>query len=248
VTPNRPAVRALVLAVVSLAVPVVPAILALVLAVWAARSTRDAPEETPGGRGLVPAAVALSVVGLVVWTGLAAAVILVPTRHEEPMAVAAPLEVPPTTAPPTTAVPTAATPTTAAPRPTTGNDQRWLKGIEKLHARLDKPFEAMFDLTPAKASSLATLFRGCGRELARLGTPSHRLHTVYGLVKQACAQYHKSARCFAAFASAPDQPKQDQAFDCAAAAHEEGSVLLIEAEAEGAAIMDLPADPDLPPP
>jgi hypothetical protein len=100
----------------------------------------------------------------------------------------------------------------------------------------------------SKATSLARLLGSCGRELARLGSPSDRLREVDGLVKRACVQYRKSARCFAAFASASGETKQSQAFDCAAAAQEEGSVLLIQAEAEGEAIMELPADPDLTPP
>jgi hypothetical protein len=230
---NRLAVRALTLAVVSLAVPVVPAAVALVLAVRAARQTRDAHRAAPGGPGLVTAAVALAVVGLIVWTGLAAAVTLVPTGHEEPLAVAVPLDV----------AATDTAPTTTVPRQTTG-DRRWLEAVQKLHTRLDQPFEGPFDLTPAKAASLARLLRGCGRELARLGSPSDRLREVDELVKQACVQYRKSARCFAAFASAVAATKQGQAVDCAAAAQEEGSALLVQAAAEGEAIMELPADPD----
>jgi hypothetical protein len=232
---NRLAGRALVLAVLSLAVPVVPALVALVLAVRAARQTRNAPRAAPGGRGLVTAAVALAAVGLLVWTGLAATVMLVPTGHEEPMAAAVPLDV--------AAADTA--PTTTLPRQTSGGDRGWLEAIQELQTRLDQPFQVAFDLTPAKAASLARLLGGCGRELARLGSPSDRLREVHGLVKQACAQYHKSARCFAAFASAAGETKQRKAIDCAAAAQEEGGALLVQAEAEGQAILELPDDPDL---
>jgi hypothetical protein len=231
---NRLAVRALTLAVVSLAVPVVPAVVALALAVRAARQTRDGPRTAPGGRGLVTAAVALASVSLIVWTGLVATVTLVPTGHKEPMAVATALDV--------VAADTA--PTTTVPRQTTGGDRRWLEAVQKLQTRLYQPFEAPFDLTPAKAASLARLLGGCGRELARLGSPSDRLREVDELVKQAWVQYRKSARCFAAFASAVGATKQGQAVDCAAAAQEEGSALLVQAAAEGEAIMELPADPD----
>jgi len=239
VTPNRPAVRALVLAVVSLAVPVVPAVAALVLAVRAARRPQNAPGEAGAGRGVVTAAVALSAVGLVVWTGLAAAVVLVPTRHEEPMSVAASLEVPPTTAPPTTAVPTTvvpidAPPTTVAPDPTTTADERWLEALDRLSTKLDEPFaEQTFDLTPAKTRSLEKLFRGCSRTLARLGSPSDRLRPAYRLARQACAQYDKAVKCLATAASLPEGPRKDLAFDCAFTAQWEGSLLLSQAEAEG---------------
>jgi hypothetical protein len=53
-------------------------------------------------------------------------------------------------------------------------------------------------------------------------------------------QYRKSPRCFAAFASAAGATTQRQAFDCAAAAQDEGGVLLVQGEA----ILELPADPD----
>ena len=218
--PDRLAVWALTLAVVSLAVPVVPAVLALVLAVWAARSSRDASEETLGGRGLVPAAVALSAVGVVVWTGLAAAVVLVPTRHEEPMAVAAPLK----------ATPTTATPSTTAPGPVVG-DEQWLAAIEKLADKLDARFEDSLDPTPATARSLAKLFGGCGRELARLGSPSDQLESAVRLAKWACARYHKAGECLAALASLPESRRQDQAFACADP-QEEGSMLFLDAQAE----------------
>jgi hypothetical protein len=230
VKPHQLAVWALTLAVVSLVVPVVPAVLALALAVWAARSTRDAPKQAPGGRGLVPAAVALSAVGVVVWTGLAAAVVLVPTRHEERMAVAARLEVPPTSATPTTAVPTAAAPTTTAPNPVVDDDQ-WLAGIEKLADKLDARFEDSLDPTPATARSLAKLFRGCDRELAGLGSPSDQLEPAYRLAKQACAQYHKAGECLAALAGLPERQRQDQALACVDP-QDEGSILFLDAQAE----------------
>jgi hypothetical protein len=163
--------------VVSLAVPVVPAVVALVLAVRAAADP-GRPQSSTWWRRSGQPAVALAVVGLIVWTGLAAAVALVPTGHEEPMAVAVPLDV----------AATDTAPTTMAPLPTTQGDWRWLRGVERLQARLDQHFEVTFDLTPAKAASLARLLRGCGRELARLGSPSDRLREVDELVKQACVQ------------------------------------------------------------
>jgi len=93
--------------------------------------------------------------------------------------------------------------------------------------------EQTFELTPAKTRSLERLFRGCGRELARLGSPSDRLRPVYRLAKQACAQYHKAARCLATAAGLPEGPRKDLAFDCAFTAQWEGSLLLSQAEAEG---------------
>ncbi|HEV8649593.1 MAG TPA: hypothetical protein VG276_09345 [Actinomycetes bacterium] len=66
----------------SLLVPVLPAIVALVLAAVAAQRIRHAPGGAVG-RGLVTGAVALSTIGLLVWVGLAALLVGV-TQHEEP--------------------------------------------------------------------------------------------------------------------------------------------------------------------
>jgi hypothetical protein len=77
------AVAALVLAIVSFPVPVVPAIAALVLAAMAARRIREAPEGSLGGRGLVTAARAVAVIGLVVWVGLAALAVDVVTQQKD---------------------------------------------------------------------------------------------------------------------------------------------------------------------
>jgi hypothetical protein len=75
------AVVALVFAVVSLLVPVLPGIVALVLAAVAARRVRAAPAGAVGGRGLVVVASALSTIGVLAWVGLGALVI---TQRQEP--------------------------------------------------------------------------------------------------------------------------------------------------------------------
>jgi hypothetical protein len=79
--PEGLAVFALVLAVVSLLVPVLPGIVALVLAAAAARRARALPAGAVGGRGLVTAASALSTIGVLAWVGLGALVI---TQRQEP--------------------------------------------------------------------------------------------------------------------------------------------------------------------
>jgi hypothetical protein len=238
--PEGLAVAALVAAVISLPVPVLPAIMALVLAAAAARRNRAMPAGARGGRGLVRAACALSVMGLLVWAGLATLVVAVPTRQAEPMALEVPIRTPRTDA----------APTDAAPTPTASGldgERRWLEAITTLHTTLDEPFTVAFDLTPAKMESLAKVFRGCSRELARLGSPSDRLQPVHALVKTACAHYDKAARCFATAAryGTPDAGSsadltQTQAFNCAAAAHEAGTTLLAEAEEKGFEIWGAP--------
>jgi hypothetical protein len=75
------AVVALVLAVVSLLVPLLPGIVALVLALVAARRARALPPTASRGRGLVAVAIAVSTIGLLAWVGIGALVI---TQRREP--------------------------------------------------------------------------------------------------------------------------------------------------------------------
>jgi hypothetical protein len=70
------AVAALVLAVVSLLVPLLPGIVALVLAAMATQRMRQRPAGSVGGRGLVTAALVLSTIGLLAWVGLGALVVV----------------------------------------------------------------------------------------------------------------------------------------------------------------------------
>jgi hypothetical protein len=83
------AVAALVLAVISLLVPLLPGIVALVLAAMAAHRIRRAPAGTVGGRGLVTAALALSTIGLLAWVGLGALVAVMNQRGPAGWKVAA---------------------------------------------------------------------------------------------------------------------------------------------------------------
>ena len=78
--PEGLAVLALLLAVVSLLVPVLPGIVALVLAAAAARRARALPAGAAGGRGLVAVASALAAIGVLAWAGLCTLVIT--QRHE----------------------------------------------------------------------------------------------------------------------------------------------------------------------
>jgi hypothetical protein len=128
--PDRLAVVALVLAVASLLVPLLPGIVAVVLALVAARRARALPTGAVGGRGLVPVALAVSTIGMLAWVGLGALVI---TQRQEPADWHAPtaaaaartgqfsqVTAPPTTQPlptgPATTEPATTEPTVAAGR------------------------------------------------------------------------------------------------------------------------------------
>jgi hypothetical protein len=69
---------------VSFFFPVLPAIVALVLAALAARRIREAPEGSLGGRGLVTAARAVAVIGLVVWVAFAVLGVVVTQLEDDP--------------------------------------------------------------------------------------------------------------------------------------------------------------------
>ena len=95
------------------------------------------------------------------------------------------------------------------------------------------------DMTPAALRSLANGARGCSRELARLGSPSARLQPVEALVRQACQEYDKGAKCFDDAArlgiphSSADARKLEQQIECGFAVTETGGKPLADALIKG---------------
>jgi hypothetical protein len=94
--------------------------------------------------------------------------------------------------------------------------------------------------TAAVMAKLAGQMRGCGRELARLGTPSDRLQPVHKLAKQACAQNDKGAKCFTAaagivghpIASGAEERRLDRSINCGITAGVKSTEYLGLAETE----------------
>jgi hypothetical protein len=130
----------------------------------------------------------------------------------------------------------------AAPSSAVDLERAWLEAITKLHLEIDNfsGTGSTVYLTPQLMRLFATRLHGCSQELARLGAPGKRLQPVYTLVKQACAQYDRAARCFATAASfgvtvqgSTTDRKQQQSIDCGFAAPNNGSKLLADAEAKG---------------
>jgi hypothetical protein len=143
--------------------------------------------------------------------------------------------------------------TTSTVAPTTSivshlTEEAWLTAVTKLHKTIDKPFtSSSINMTRAKMVELENTLGACSRELARIGSPSHRLQPVYVLVKKACRTYDQGAKCFATaarvsdaggavIAGTPEERTQKQALDCGFAAQGDGGNLLGEAEAKGEAI------------
>src|SRR4029450_987914 len=91
--------------------------------------------------------------------------------------------------------------------------------------------------------SFANTLRSCRRELLGAGAPSDRLRPAYALVKKACAQQDKGARCFDTAATfhplgegTPAARAQDRAIDCGFDEATKGLSLLADAEEEGSEI------------
>ena len=137
-----------------------------------------------------------------------------------------------------------ASPVTVPPAgsgPMTGEELVWLESIGALHRKIDR---ALTEL-PCCASkkdlrALEIRLRGCTRELGSQGVPSERLQPVFALVKKACAQYDKGAKCFAAAAAigiplggSPEERKLNDAINCGFSAPGKGTVLLADAESTG---------------
>jgi hypothetical protein len=78
-----------------------------------------------------------------------------------------------------------------------GEELLWIQAVEQLVPKMNNAFmSGPTTLTASALTSLANKVRGCSRELARIGSPSARLQPVYALVKQACREYDKGAKCF----------------------------------------------------
>jgi len=88
-------------------------------------------------------------------------------------------------------------PTTTAPPPLTAKERAWLKAIPRVSGKIEKALGAStINVTPATMHAYANTLRSCRRELLGAGPSSDRLQPVYALVKKACAQHDKGARCF----------------------------------------------------
>jgi len=97
-------------------------------------------------------------------------------------------------------------------------------------------------MTSRALRSLAYKVRGCSRELARLGPPSARLQPVEALVRKACQEYDKGAKCFedAARLSTPrgrsEERKLEQKIQCGFDASGTGSEPLADAQNKAAEV------------
>lgn len=143
-----------------------------------------------------------------------------------------------------TVAPTTLAPTTTAPPPLTAKERAWLKAIPRVSGKIEKAMGAStINVTPATMHAYANTLRTCRRELLGAGSASDRLQSVYALVKNACVQYDKGARCFDKAATlnpigpgTPAARAQDQAIECGFDQAVKGLSLLADAENEGSKI------------
>lgn len=145
---------------------------------------------------------------------------------------------------PSTTTATTVAPTTTAPPPLTAKERAWLKAIPRVSGKIEKALGAStINVTPATMHAYANTLRSCRRELLGAGPSSDRLQPVYALVKKACAQHDKGARCFDTAATlnpmgpgTPAARAQDQAINCGLDTATKGLSLLADAENEGSKI------------
>jgi hypothetical protein len=144
----------------------------------------------------------------------------------------------------TASAPTSLAPTTTAPPPLTAKERAWLKAIPRVSSKIEKTVGATnITVTPATMHSYANTLRSCREELLAAGSPSTRLQPVYALVKRACAQCGKAARCFNTAATlnpmgpgTPAARAQDRAIECGLDVAVKGLSLLADAESAGSKI------------
>ena len=133
-----------------------------------------------------------------------------------------------------------ATPATTPPVRLSRAD-RWLTGLDSLQTTMTNAMgtgSGSVAITPELLRSQASQLGRCTRELARLGHPSAQLVPVYQEARQACIDYTKGAKCYAAAASAytesgPGVGKFSKLLDCGDAGANLGSSLLANAVADG---------------
>jgi hypothetical protein len=140
---------------------------------------------------------------------------------------------------------TTVAPTTTTVPPLTAQELAWLKAFPRLQKALAKDLQQSgVTLTRATMTSYANRLRACGRELARLGSPSDRLEPIYVLVRKACRTFDNGAKCWATaarvsgadgsvVAGTPEERTQRRAIECGGAAVGNGLNLLVQAETTG---------------
>jgi hypothetical protein len=139
---------------------------------------------------------------------------------------------------------TTVAPTTTAPPPLTAKERTWLKAIPRVSGKVEKALGAStINVTPATMHAYANTLRSCRRELLGAVPSSDRVQPVSALVKKACAQHDKGARCFDTAATltpmgpgTPAARAQDRAINCGLDTATRGLSLLADAEEEGSKI------------
>lgn len=128
-------------------------------------------------------------------------------------------------------------PTTTTVPPLTAEEVAWIEAVDKLPDKMDKAFkEIPPNLTTSALNTAARKLHTCSRELRQIGVPSDRLQPVYLLLKKACAEYEKGARCFTAaahigipLADSPESRAMDRAIQCGFDVQMKGGELLADA-------------------
>jgi hypothetical protein len=85
-----------------------------------------------------------------------------------------------TASPPASSTTPTVAPTTTTVPPLSAKEVAWLTAVTRLHETMDEALQqpGSVQLTRAKMTSYANTLRACSRELARIGSPSDRLHPL----------------------------------------------------------------------
>jgi hypothetical protein len=157
----------------------------------------------------------------------------VPTSASPPGA-AAPATRPAGSAPSARARPSPAPRSAAAPLTRAG---AWFKGLTALQAHMNNagPPNGVA-VTPEALRVTAAKLRRCTPELAGLGPPPGPLRTAYKGAKQACADFERGAKCYAAAAPVLNSAQAGKLLNSCAADTNHGSDLIGLAVAEGSSV------------
>lgn len=120
------------------------------------------------------------------------------------------------------------------------SDDEWLAEVERVRQEIDRDFYGLGpELSAPVMREMAQVLRTCSRELESIGAPSSELDEVHALVRKACRQFDKGAKCLRTaarigipFGGSDEDRRQSRAIDCGFNSANRGSMLLFEADAE----------------
>jgi hypothetical protein len=133
--------------------------------------------------------------------------------------------------------------------PITPAERQWVKRIDKIRPRIDKPFQRNLTVTRASMQSLVRVLDSCKTSLKDAGRPGERFRDAADIARKACDRYAAAAKHLeqaiavsdvsgAVLAGSPEEDIFNRSLDHAFAAQGNGSNVMLRAEEEADRVLD----------